>query len=662
MTSRVLLYENRTLNFMSLSLTFANTTAFLVFDREGSAANQLDEAALDELAARLDELDSEPHVTGLLIYSAKPHMFITGADPLLLSGNRKERLTRITTKGQVLLNRIADLSFPTVAAFHGACLGGGFELALACDWRVAGDCPSTQIGLPQTRLGLLPAWGGTTRLPDLLGLQDALPLILYGDRLSAAEARRKGLVDEIVPLEHLKAHALTYLDKGKRHHTHNPIVHNQAVAAVIRVQAQKDLIRKNRGHHPAQEAALEVAVASIGRQRVQSQQAEHDAIIRLSELPEMAHMLRFSHLQERAEYAVYTSVSQRQIRRAVVIGAGPMGSGIAQQLSASGVTTILQDGSTETLAHSMESIVAMYSAAEKCDALSKIEAARGLDLIHPVCGQVPLGICDLIIDSTEGELVAGREIFTELASQIRPDALLVSQNSTQSVRALAATVVRPERVVGLQFFHPVDRTHLVEVVRTDLTSDETLAVVLAFVRGLGKLPVVVRDSPCFLVNRILMPYLVKAVSLFEQGGDPDEIDNAMLDFGMPVGPLRFLDEMGLDTAMSIARTLAHAFPGRMVIPMVVEKLLEAGHTGRKGGSGFYVHDSAAPAVNAEVIAFQTGTESTPSDTSSVLVGVIAEEARLCLAEGLVESVDDIDLAMILAAGYPAFRGGPLGNR
>ena len=213
--------------------------------------------------------------------------------------------------------------------------------------------------------------------------------------------------------------------------------------------------------------------------------------------------------------------------------------------------------------------------------------------------------------------------------------------------------------MGLHFFNPVHRMQLVEVVRTASTSDETLATAVAFVRKIGKLPVVVRDSPGFLVNRILMPYLVAAAAMFEQGGDPEDIDKAMLDFGMPMGPLRLLDEVGLDVAMHVARTLTAAFPERMELPGVVGKLLDAGHTGRKGGSGFYVYDNASPAVNAEAIGFRTGSDEAPADAQHILSSLMTEEAKLCLAEGVAETAEDIDLAMVMGTGYPPFRGGPL---
>lgn len=644
---------------MNISLSFTNTTAILVFDREDSTANIFDSATLEELSERLDELAAQPHVTGLLIRSAKPNIFIAGADLKELSSARGEKLTRLISTGQALFNRIADLPYPTVAAIHGACVGGGFELALACDWRIASDSSKTKIGVPETQLGILPAWGGTTRLPDLLGLQEALPIILSGKLHTAAHAKRKGMVDEIVPKGRLKAFALSYLKKGKRDHNHNPIIHNQAVAALTRVQAQKELQKKTRGHYPGPAAALEVAVNSIGRTRVQSQQAELEAIERLAKLPETAQLIRLFFLQERAKKHRHTSAEPREIKRAAVVGAGVMGSGIAYWLTTRGTETTLQDISPDALAHGMKSISSLYADAEKHHVLSKTEAARGMDRVHPSSEKIPLRNCDLIIEAAVEELSIKRKIFADLSSRCRPDTILATNTSALPIHELATSITNPERLVGLHFFNPVHRMKLVEVVRTESTSDETLATAVAFVRSIGKLPIVVKDSPGFLVNRILMPYLVEAASMFEQGGDPEEIDRAMLDFGMPMGPLRLLDEVGLDVAMHVAGTLAAAFPDRMKIPKVVEKLLEGGHTGRKGGSGFHVYDDASPAVNAEAIGFQTGTEHTPKDAQQILSGLMASEAKLCLEEGVAETADDIDLAMILGTGYPPFRGGPM---
>lgn len=646
----------------NVSLHYSNSTAILSFDREDAAANIFDSATLEQLSECLSELVTQTDVTGLIIRSEKPNIFIAGADLKELSTARGEKLTRLITMGQALFNIISDLPYPTVAAIHGACVGGGYELALACDWRVASDSTSTKIGLPETQLGILPAWGGTTRLPNLLGLQDSLSVILSGKLYSASDAKRKGLVDEVVPREHLREFARSCLKKGKRALSHNPIVHNQAVAMLIRVQAQKELQKKTRGLYPGPAAALEVAAASIGHTRAQSQQAELDAIKRLAELPETANLIRLFFLQERAKKHRHTKAEPREIKRAAVIGSGLMGSGIAYWLSTRGTETILQDISADALAHGMKSISSLYADASKHHVISKTDAARGMDHIFPTAEKISLKNCDLVIEAAVEELSIKRKIFADLDARTRPDTILATNTSALPIHELASSISHPERLVGLHFFNPVHRMKLVEVVRTKHTSDETIATAVDYVRKIGKLPIVVEDSPGFLVNRILMPYLVEAAALFEQGGDPEDIDNAMLDFGMPMGPLRLLDEVGLDVALHVARTLSAAFPERMKIPRVVERLVEQGHTGRKGGSGFYVYDNASPAVNAQVIAFQTGTEAAPEDTQEILANLMSEEAKLCLKEGIAATADDIDLAMILGTGYPPFRGGPMEKR
>jgi 3-hydroxyacyl-CoA dehydrogenase / enoyl-CoA hydratase / 3-hydroxybutyryl-CoA epimerase len=334
-----------------------------------------------------------------------------------------------------------------------------------------------------------------------------------------------------------------------------------------------------------------------------------------------------------------------------------MGSGIAYWLSSHLTQTILHDSSPQALAHGLKTISSLYSEAENQNVISKMEAVRCLDRIHPTLENIPLKYCDLIIESATQQLHIKQQIFVSLSTRCRPDTILATNTSAIPIHQIASVISHPERLIGLHFFNPVHRVKLVEVVRTESTSEHTLATTLAYVRHLGKIPIVVKDSPGFLVNRILMPYLVEAASMFEQGGDPEEIDNAMLDFGMPIGPLRLLDEIGLDVAMHIAQTLANAFPNRMKIPTVVQKLLTTGHTGRIGKSGFYVYDQSTPSVNAQAIGFQTGIDQTPENASEFLSNIMYQEAQLCLQDRITQTPDDIDLAMILATGFPPWRRG-----
>lgn len=642
-----------------LSLTFENRVAHLVFDREGSRANLFDRATLEELASAIDTLQRAVSIQGLLIRSAKPSIFIAGADLNQLANASDSELRELIESGQRTFNRIADLPMPTVCAIHGACAGGGFELALACDWRIASDAPATRVGLPETQLGILPAWGGSTRLPQLLGLPDALPLILSGKLLNAKGARRKGLVDAAVPVENLVDHALTFLARGKREAKSHPLLHNAAAVSVIRHQARKDLHKKTRGLYPGPDAALEVACTAVGAPREHSLENERDAILRLAKRPETKQLIRLFFLQEHARKHRHTTAEPRKIGRVGVIGAGIMGSGIAYWVASRRHPVTLLDIADEALARGLKSIRKLAAQAADKHVVRRIEADRSVDRIHAATGPVPLGNCDLIIEAAVEELEIKKKIFADLARRARPDAVLATNTSALPVRELAASVPDPGRLLGLHFFNPVHRMKLVEVVRTDHTSDESLATAVAFVRSLGKLPVVVRDSPGFLVNRILLPYLVEAANLFDQGGDPEEIDAAMLDFGMPMGPLRLLDEVGLDVARHVATTLAEAFPDRMTIPDIVGKLLDSGHTGRKGGRGFYLYGKGSLSPSEKALQLRTGTRPAPAKLAERLAGLMSKEARMCLDEGIAETGDEIDLAMVLGTGYAPFRGGPL---
>ncbi|WP_193214665.1 3-hydroxyacyl-CoA dehydrogenase NAD-binding domain-containing protein [Luteolibacter marinus] len=631
----------------------------LTFDREGSSANLFDRQALVELSDKLDALSAHPELKGLLIRSAKPSIFIAGADLKILSSAEGDDLRDLIELGQATFQKLARLPYVTVAAIHGACVGGGYELALACDWRIASDAPATRIGLPETQLGILPAWGGTTRLPRLIGLAKALPLILGGKVLTAGAARAKGLVDAVVPRENLESHALTWLDRGKRPPAHHPLLHNPLSVSLIGTKARKALQEKTRGLYPGPAAALDVATKGCQRSLEHGFDLEKEAILRLSTLPQTHQLLRLFFLQERAKKHQLVDADPRPVGNCAVVGAGVMGAGIAYWLSARGHPVIMRDLDPTALARGMKAIHKNYDEARKRRVFTATEAARGIDRIQPSAVPVPLDRCDLVIEAAVERLDIKQQVFADLSARTRHDTILATNTSALPIHELAGSITHPERLVGLHFFNPVHRMQLVEVVRTAATSDVTLATAIAFVRKLGKLPVVVRDSPGFLVNRILMPYLVAAAKLFEEGVDPKEIDGAMLDFGMPMGPIRLLDEVGLDVAAHVATTLAEAFPDRMTVPDLLGKLVADGHSGRKAKSGFYIYDGNSISPNPAAVALQTDEAPAPADLAARLAQAMSHEARLCLDEGVAETADDIDLAMVLGTGYAPFRGGPL---
>ena len=740
----------------------------LTFDRANSAANIFDRATLEELGACLDDI--APQVRGLVLTSAKDAIFVAGAD---LHGIRKMSAAEVAAfieLGQTVFNKIAALRIPTVAAMHGAALGGGCEVGLACDWRIASPDACTKIGLPETKLGILPAWGGSTRLPRLIGVPKALDIILGGKTLAPKHALKLGMVDEVAPRAHLLRAARTWLARGKRPHSlaHSAPV-NAVVDAVIGRHVRHDVEAKTHGHYPAVKKAMEVVMQGASDwDEAASLKYERDAVGQLLAEDSTRQLLNLFFLDERAKRrsvagveakspaiqsaavigagvmgagiaqwlsarglrvilrdidatrvaagmataaGVYASAVKRRtftereavgellaedstrqllnlfflderakkrssaaapaavsptgtppVERAAVIGAGIMGAGIAQWLSARGLSVILRDIDAARVAAGMASAAGIYASAVKRRTFTEREARAGLARISPAPTEVPLMRTDIVIEAAVEKMEVKKAIFRRLDEQVRDDALLATNTSALSITELAAATKNPARVVGLHFFNPVHRMQLVEVVTGRDTAPETTQRALRFVQKIGKLPVLVKDSPGFLVNRILLPYLTEAARLFERGASAEAIDAAMIDFGMPMGPLRLIDEVGVDIAADVAATLSAAFPARMSVPEILAKLIAAGSLGRKNGKGFYLHSKdSEPKPNAETSALASASAAPPprEELARRMSLLMVNEAAMCLQEDIVETPGDVDFAMVMGTGFAPFRGGPL---
>jgi 3-hydroxyacyl-CoA dehydrogenase/enoyl-CoA hydratase/3-hydroxybutyryl-CoA epimerase len=626
----------------------------LTFDTPASAANVFNRETLSELSTVIDAITANPDVRGLIFFSAKPAIFIAGADLREMARKMSEEdLREMIDFGQQIFNRIAGLPIPTVAAIHGACLGGGYELCLTCDYRIASDAPCTRIGLPETLLGLLPAWGGSTRLPRLIGLPNALDIILQGRRLAAVPAMGRGMIDAVVPPEHLIRAAVERMAKGMPSRPRHVLVNNPLAARVIASRARAQVWKTSRGHYPAVLKALEVAVSGLSKPLADALALESNAIIGLTKTSACRNLMEAFFLQERAKRLhVLTGATAKELQKfntIAVIGAGIMGAGIAQWVSARGHMVILRDINEEKIRNGLAIIAGLYQQGLKRHTFDRVSARQGMDRIYPNAREVPLTRVDLV--------------FQQLAELTRDDAVLATNTSALSVSEIAAVVKHPERVIGLHFFNPVHKMQLVEVVVGDQTNSVVTEQVLQFVQGIGKLPVVVKDSPGFLVNRVLMPYLMEAVTLFEMGASVVQIDQAMLDFGMPMGPLRLLDEVGIDVAFHVATHVGDAFSDRMHVPEALRLILNANHLGRKTGSGFYVHrNHGVPEVNGEIghmVTTKQAERMERQDLQERMALALVNEAARCLEEGIVLEPQDVDFAMIMGTGFAPFRGGPL---
>jgi 3-hydroxyacyl-CoA dehydrogenase/enoyl-CoA hydratase/3-hydroxybutyryl-CoA epimerase len=642
----------------------------LTFDRPGSAANIFDDRTLQELSEELDFVAGAPNLKGLLLTSAKPSIFIAGADLRMMSDQASpEDILHLVQLGQNVMNQLASLSIPTAAAIHGAAVGGGCEVALACDYRLASSDRATKIGLPEIQLGLLPAWGGSTRLPRLIGLPKALDIILAGKTLAAKQALKCGLVDEVVPVEYLVERAVRMLSRGKPHrHTH-PLTNNLLVASLIRLRLRPKVLAKTRGHYPAVLKALEVTTGGISKSIPHSLSLERDGILQLAQSEACHNLIRVFFLQERAkkQSLPHSGPEPRPISRTAVIGAGVMGAGIAQWLSAKRLPVILRDINSEQVAKGMASIAKLYADGQKRHAFTACEARAGLDRISPAGFEAPLKQVDLVIEAAVEKLELKQKIFQRLDDLAGEETILATNTSALPISELAASTRRPDRVLGLHFFNPVHRMQLVEIVTARQTSPEALRRALRFVQQIGKLPVIVKDSPGFLVNRILMPYLVEAGNLFEAGATVTDLDKAMLDFGMPMGPMCLLDEVGIDVALHVAQTLAAHYHDRMAIPASLAKMVQAGLLGRKSGQGFYLHRKGKPpepnaslnSIRVQGSNLEVSSASRITDLQSRMTLLMLNEAARCLEEQIVPEPADVDFAMIMGTGFAPFRGGPL---
>ena len=636
----------------------------LTFDRPGSAANIFDVRALTELGEELDFVERAMSLKGVVFISAKKSIFVAGADLKSMSEATPDQIRTMIELGQTVFNRIAALPIPTAAAIHGAAVGGGCEIALACDYRVASPARTTKIGLPETQIGLLPAWGGSTRLPRLIGLPRALDIILAGKSLAAKRALQCGLVDELAPAEYLLKAAVNKISQGKPQRKSHALMNNALVARFIAARVRPQLLRKTRGHYPAVTKALEVVTRGISRSVPDSLARERDGILELVQGEVCRNLIRIFLLQERAKKLTVLRSDTKTIARTAVIGAGVMGAGIAQWISARQTPVILRDISVEQVAKGMSTIGKLYRDGTKRQVFTPLEARQGLDRVTPAPTEVPLRNIDLVVEAAVEQLDLKKKIFARLAELASDETILATNTSALSVSEIAATVHRPERVVGLHFFNPVHRMQLVEIVAAKQTAPEVLQRTLQFVQRIGKLPVVVQDSPGFVVNRILMPYLIEAGNLFEAGASITDLDEAMLDFGMPMGPMRLLDEVGTDVSLHVAQTLAVAFGDRLKIPAHLGEMIKAGLLGRKNGCGYYRHEKSKREArpNPGVAAYVNNDQArmlSRDELRERMVLLMVNEAARCVEERIVNEPADVDFAMIMGTGFAPFRGGPL---
>lgn len=629
----------------------ADNIAWLSVDKAGANANSLGRELVDELDGILDELESE-RPKGLVIRSAKAGGFIAGADINEFTAiENLEQARELIRRGQGVINRIESLRFTTVALIHGYCLGGGLELALGCDYRIADNGVKTRLGLPEVKLGIHPGFGGAARLPQLIGAPAAMDLMLSGRTVSASAAKRMGIVDFAVPDRHLMAAARSVIEKPPRK---KPLVfwksltnHSMVRPLLAKVLRKKVAAKAPAKHYPAPYALIDLWTKHGGNKRAMLQ-GEEKSVARLVLGDTAQNLIRVFFLQEKLKSLTDNPFKAKRVH---VIGGGVMGGDIAAWCALRGLQVTVQDRQEATLAKVIERAAKLYKKKLKKPRLIQ----EVLDRLTPDKNGLGVAQADVVIEAIFEDVEAKQNLYREIEPKMKPGALLATNTSSIPLDVLSDCLTDPGRLVGIHFFNPVAMMQLVEIVSAKNTDAEVVAKATAFTRQIDRLPLPVTSTPGFLVNRVLMPYLLEAVVLEYEGVSPQLIDKAALDFGMPMGPIALADTVGLDICLAVAETLAKTMD--VEVPVRLRNLVDGGKLGKKSGEGFYRYPTkkkGKPEFDKPVKG-----ESRPTDVQDRLMLRMLNEAQACLREGVVSDADLLDVGIIFGTGFAPFRGGPM---
>jgi 3-hydroxyacyl-CoA dehydrogenase / enoyl-CoA hydratase / 3-hydroxybutyryl-CoA epimerase len=660
----------------AFTLAVDDGVARLILDLPGEPINKITRAVRDELDALLTRLERDPTVRAAVLLSAKPDTFIAGADidEFVALRTRDEARVLVQT-GQALINRIAALGKPVVAAIHGACLGGGFEAALACTYRVATEHEKTTLGLPEVQLGIIPAAGGCQRLPRLIGVGAALDLILAGKTLPARSALSRGMVDELVHpailarVAHATARRLAEgwrparggFDAKRLLLDRNPVGRRLTFAI-----ARRQVLRRTGGNYPAPIAALDAMAHGLEHGISAGLDFEAAAFAELAVGPVSRELVRifFATSALKKDFGIPDPPPPRPVARLGILGAGFMGSGIGgTAVAQAGVDVRFRDTTLPAVGKGVMVARRVVDDRLRRRRISKYEHRRLVALLSGGTDWAGFRRADLVVEAVFEDLAVKHAVFSELESHVREDCVLASNTSTIPIERIAAVARCPERILGMHFFSPVEKMPLLEVIVTAGTAPWATATAVDFGRRMGKTVVVVRDRPGFWVNRILAPYLNEAGRLVQEGVEIEHLDHLMRHYGFPVGPVALLDEVGLDVGLKAATVLFEAFGERMRPLAALETMVADGRLGRKSGLGFYRYEGGKrrrvdEAVYA-VLGARPRTEVSDTDIEHRLVYAMLNEAARALDDGVVRSPRDGDVAAIFGIGYPPFRGGPL---
>ena len=648
--------------------------AWIHLDDPGKKVNTLSSRYMQWFDERLDEAAAED-LDGMVLISDKPGYFIVGADIEELQAlTDPSEVRELVRAGHALVKKFTRLSFPVVAAIDGSCLGGGLELALACDWRVATDAPHTKLGVPEVKLGLIPGLGGTQRLPRLLAVPDALDMILTGRQVPAKKAFKIGLVDDLCHPLALREAAVKAVGRGRRPKkttSKSRALGNRIGDFLARIplanklvydKARESVMKKTGGHYPAPLEAIDVVRDGLSMPFDEALEREAEAFSELVVGDVAKSMISIYFAKNKVEKrASKLAEKARKVERIGVLGAGFMGSGIAQGLAYKDYEVLLKDRDHDALGRGLKHCDELFAGLVKRRKLTPVDRKLAMSRILPRTDYTGFAQVPLVIEAVFEDVEVKHQVIREVEAAAPEDLVFASNTSTIPITTLAKASKRPQNVIGMHFFSPVHKMPLLEIIKTKKTSAEALATTVAVGRKMGKTIIVVNDGPGFFASRVLGPFVNEALWCLAQGAGIDQIDGVLTEWGWPVGPLALLDEVGIDIAHHAGDVMRQYAGERAEASPVFQKMIDAGRLGRKGGKGFYDYSRKPKRIDDEVYDL-IGWEEAEVDDLEIIercwMQMLNETAR-CIEDGIISNPDDIDIGVIFGLGFPPFRGGIL---
>tara|TARA_R110002167_G_scaffold179835_2_gene379738 strand:- start:35236 stop:37449 length:2214 start_codon:yes stop_codon:yes gene_type:complete len=662
-----------------------NGIAHLVMDVVGDTMNTLKAEFAEQVTDVLAEIKLDSTITGVVLCSGKKDSFVAGADINMINDCKtKEAVIAMTRQGQMLFSQLEQLNIPIVAAINGACLGGGLELAMACHARVCSDNPKTALGLPEVQLGLLPGGGGTQRLPKLVGVQKALDMMLTGKQLRAEQALKAGLVNDVVPnsilIETAEKMALAGNFKQAVKFKSslvtslvNKFLEGTSIGrGIVYKQAKKSVLSKTKGNYPAPVKIINCVKTGMEQSSAKGYQieAEHFAELVMSAESVQLRNLFFATTEMKKEQGV-ADVMPKKIAKAGVLGGGLMGGGIAfVTATKANIPARIKDISHEGISHALKYSFDLLNKKVKRRFMRKSEMQKQMSMITGCIDYSGYKNIDIVVEAVFENLQLKQNMVLEIEKNAKDSTIFASNTSSLPIANIAAKAARPENVIGLHYFSPVDKMPLVEIIPHATTSDQTISTTVAFAKKQGKTPIVVKDKAGFYVNRILAPYMNEAAILLLAGEPIDKLDKALVNFGFPVGPMQLLDEVGIDVGAKIGPILQADLGDRFAAPSAFSKLLDDGRLGKKANKGFYLYGKQAKKgfkqkgkqVDKSIytlLNLKPAGRLSSDEIAKRCTYMMLNEAARCVDEGIVRNARDGDIGAIFGIGFPPFLGGPL---